>query len=150
MTIRGAEGWVGMPVAIPEGRRRNLREDGCGASNVTATKGNSSPERQELMEAVVGRENMIAALKRVCANKGAPGVDGMRVEELLDHCKIHWLRLKEELLAGRYQPSAVLGVEIPKPGGGMRQLCIPTALDRLIQQAVFYIMCYCAKISIKY
>jgi len=136
MTIRGAEGRAGMPVAIPEGRRRNLREDGCGASNVTATKGNSSPERQELMEAVVGRENMIAALKRVCANKGAPGVDGMRVEELLDHCKIHWPRLKEELLAGRYQPSTVLGVEIPKPGGGMRQLGIPTALDRLIQQAV--------------
>jgi len=84
------------------------------------------------MDAVVGRENLMAALKRVCANKGAPGVDGLRVEELLNYCKVHWPRLKEEPLRGRYQPSPVLGVEIPKAGGGMRQLGIPTAMNRLM------------------
>ena len=122
------------------GRERNSRGDGCGASNVTATKGHSSPEQQMLMEAVVGRENMNAALRRVCANKGAPGVDGMQVEELFDHCMSHWPQIREDLLAGRYQPQPVLGIEIPKPGGGVRQLGIPTVTDRLIQQALHQVL----------
>jgi RNA-directed DNA polymerase len=89
------------------------------------------------MEAVVGRENMWLALKRVEANKGAPGVDHVRVSALRGYLREHWPRVKEELLDGRYQPAPVLGVEIPKPGGkGMRQLGIPTVLDRLIQQAL--------------
>ncbi|MFO7962732.1 MAG: group II intron reverse transcriptase/maturase [Desulfobacterales bacterium] len=88
------------------------------------------------MDAVVGRENMLRAYKRVRANKGAPGVDGMRVEDVWGHCKQHWPEIKEDLLAGRYAPQPVLGVEIPKPGGGVRQLGIPTAMDRLIQQAL--------------
>jgi RNA-directed DNA polymerase len=88
------------------------------------------------MEAVVGRENMWLALKRVESNKGAAGVDGMPVSELRGHLRERWPRIREELLAGRYQPSPALKVEIPKPGGkGTRQLGIPTALDRLIQQA---------------
>ena len=70
-----------------------------------------------LMEQVVSRENMMAAYRRVVANKGAAGVDGMTVEELKPYCKEHWPRIKEELLADRYQPQPVRGVEIPKPGG---------------------------------
>ena len=136
MTVGDAEGQAGMPVAISESRGRNLREHGSGASNVTATKGNSHPEHEKLMEAVVGRENMLAAYKRVVANQGAPGVDGMHVEDVWEYCKLNWPRVKVELLEVRYEPQPVLGVEIPKPGGGVRQLGIPTALDRLIQQAM--------------
>lgn len=93
-----------------------------------------------MMEAVVGRENMLAAFKRVRANKGAPGVDGMSVDGLWDYCRRRWPRIKEELLEGRYQPQPVLGVEIPKPGGGVRQLGIPTVMDRLIQQALHQVL----------
>ncbi len=92
------------------------------------------------MEAVVGRENMVAAYQRVHANKGAAGVDGMDVDALWDYCKTHWPQIKAELLEGRYRPRAVLGVQIPKASGGMRQLGIPTALDRLIQQALHQVL----------
>lgn len=92
------------------------------------------------MEAVVERENMTAALKQVRANKGAPGVDGMTIHMLLPFLRQEWPRIKEELLTGRYAPQAVRGVEIPKPGGGVRQLGIPTALDRLIQQAMHQVL----------
>jgi len=74
-----------------------------------------------MMAAVVERENMKAALRRVEANKGAAGVDGMTVAALRPYLMEHWPRIKAELLAGRYQPSPVRGVEIPKPGGGMRR-----------------------------
>jgi RNA-directed DNA polymerase len=89
-----------------------------------------------LMEETLSRENMMAALRRVAANKGAPGIDGMPVEELRAHLVAHWPRIKEDLLVGRYRPAPVRGVEIPKPGGGKRLLGIPTVLDRLIQQAM--------------
>lgn len=89
------------------------------------------------MEAVVERENMKAAYRRVKANKGAGGVDGMSVHDLKAHLMENWPRIREELLDGEYEPQPVLGVEIPKPGGkGVRQLGIPTAVDRLIQQAL--------------
>ncbi len=140
MTRRVAEGRDARPVAIPEGRGRNPREYGRGAATGTAAKENSPPELQMLMEDVVGQENMLAAFKRVRANKGSPGVDGMRVEDVWGHCVLHWSRIKEELLSGRYQPQPVLGVEIPKAGGGVRQLGIPTAMDRLIQQALHQVL----------
>ncbi|MCP4678650.1 MAG: group II intron reverse transcriptase/maturase [Deltaproteobacteria bacterium] len=89
------------------------------------------------MEAVVERENMRAALRRVESNRGAPGVDGMATDELRAYLHEHWPRIKEELLQDRYEPSPVLKVEIPKPGGkGMRMLGIPTVQDRLVQQAL--------------
>ena len=95
----------------------------------------------QMMDAVVERENMMAALCRVEANKGSGGVDGMAVADLRPYLKTHWPRIKEELLAGRYVPSPVRRVDIPKPGGkGMRQLGIPTVLDRLIQQALHQVM----------
>jgi RNA-directed DNA polymerase len=90
----------------------------------------------QLMEKVMERRNLEAALKRVEKNKGAPGCDDMTVEELRDHLKVNWQRIKQELLDGTYKPTPVRRVEIPKPDGGVRQLGIPTVLDRFIQQAV--------------
>jgi RNA-directed DNA polymerase len=93
-----------------------------------------------LMEAVVDADNMRQALKRVRANKGSPGIDGMTVQQLPAFLKGEWPRLKQALLAGTYQPEPVRRVEIPKPDGGVRQLGIPTALDRLIQQAILQVL----------
>jgi len=76
---------------------------------------------------------LLRALKRVQRNQGSPGVDGLTVEEFPAYLREHWRVIREQLLAGRYQPSAVKRCEIPKPGGGMRQLGIPTVLDRFIQ-----------------
>lgn len=104
-----------------------------------AAKGDISSGVTVAMEEVVRRENMKKALNRVCANKGAAGVDGMTVEELTPYLKEHWPGIREELLGGTYQPSSVLRVEIPKPDGGKRLLGIPTVLDRLIQQALLQI-----------
>jgi len=93
------------------------------------------------MEEVVRRENIAAAHARVVQNGGAPGVDGMTVDDLLPYCRKHWTRIREELLSGRYKPQAVRRVEIPKPDGkGTRMLGIPTVLDRMIQQALHQIL----------
>ncbi len=140
MANRIAEGQAGIPVAIPEGRGRNPREYGCGVSSARTTTDNFRPEQMCLMEEVVGHENMLAAFKRVKANKGAPGADGMRVEEIWGFYTLEESRIKKELLTGQYCPQLVLGVQIPKPGGGMRQLGIPTAMDRLIQQALLQVL----------
>ena len=92
------------------------------------------------MEAVVERENMARAYRRVVRNSGAAGVDKMPVEQLLPYLKEHWVGIKEDLLAGRYQRQPVRIVEIPKPSGGVRMLGIPTCLDRLIQQALHQVL----------
>ena len=89
-----------------------------------------------MWERVLSRGNMQKALARVQRNAGAPGVDGMKVEELPNHLKEHWQGIRAKLEAGTYRPSPVKRVEIPKPGGGVRKLGIPTVLDRLIQQAM--------------
>jgi len=123
--------------ARPEGSGRQPREQGTGASTTTARSTLSDPEANlRLMEMIVSRENMMAAYRRVMANKGAAGIDRMTVEQLQPHLKAHWPHIREDLLEGRYMPKPVRGVEIPKPGGGMRQLGIPTVMDRLIQQAM--------------
>lgn len=98
-------------------------------------KGNTQHEG-ELWEAVFSRENLMTALVRVQANQGAPGIDGMTVEDLPDHLRAHWEGIRAKLERGTYRPAPVRQVEIPKPGGGIRQLGIPTVLDRLIQQAL--------------
>jgi group II intron reverse transcriptase/maturase len=92
------------------------------------------------MELVVERQNCLAALKRVTGNKGSPGIDGMTVEELPGFLRQHWPRLREDLLTGRYQPQPVRRVAIPKPGGGERELGIPTVLDRFIQQVLLQVL----------
>jgi RNA-directed DNA polymerase len=91
---------------------------------------------KNLMEEVVHAENVKQALKRVESNDGSPGVDGIKVEGLREYLKQNWLTLRRELLCGEYKPKPLRKVEIPKPGGGVRELGIPTALDRFIQQAI--------------
>lgn len=83
---------------------------------------------------------MRTAYERVRANDGAPGIDGMTVEQLEAYLETHWPGIRQELLDGRYVPQAVLKVEIPKPDGGVRTLGIPTVVDRLIQQAVLQVL----------
>ena len=137
----GTGGPVEIPDASSESRGRNPRGEGRGVSNATASWEHSRSETLQLMDAVVERKNMGAALRRVERNKGAAGVDKMTVGELRLYLRIHWPRIKEELLDGRYRPSAVREVMIPKPGGkGMRKLGIPTVVDRLIQQALHQVM----------
>ena len=92
------------------------------------------------MEAVVERDNLKKALAQVRRNKGAPGVDGMTVDDLAAHLKDHWPEIKVQLLAGTYAPHPVRRVEIPKASGGVRALGVPTVLDRFIQQAVLQVL----------
>lgn len=94
----------------------------------------------DLLERVLTRPNLQAALKRVRSNKGSPGIDGMTVEELPDYLREHWPALRERLLAGCYQPQAVRRHRIPKSGGGVRELGIPNVLDRFIQQALLQVL----------
>ena len=141
MTSRDADRRVEIPESHPEGSQRNWREEGLGASRVTARREDSGPEAEQLVEAVVERENMRLALKQVERNKGAAGVDNMTVEQLRAYLREHWPGIKAELLAGEYQPQPVRKVEIPKAGGkGMRMLGIPTVIDRLIQQALHQVL----------
>lgn len=128
------------PKTEPEGRRQNLRRYGNGASNVTARRESYCPEEEKLMEAVVERENMVKAYRRVMENKGTSGVDGMSLEELMPYLRKNWRQIKEAMLEGRYRPQPVLRVKIPKSGGGMRELGIPTLVDRLIQQALHQVL----------
>jgi group II intron reverse transcriptase/maturase len=92
------------------------------------------------MEQIVERGNLRRARKRVRQNQGSPGADGVTVDDLPAYLRQHWLVIREQLVTGRYQPSVVKRQEIPKPGGGMRQLGIPTVLDRFIQQAVLQVL----------
>jgi len=92
------------------------------------------------MEAVVAADNLRRALRRVRANKGSPGVDGMTVNELPDHLRTAWPALRAALLAGDYEPQPVKRVSIPKPDGGVRGLGIPTVADRFIQQAMLQVL----------
>src|SRR4030088_1005747 len=92
------------------------------------------------MEAIVERDNLRKALAQVRRNKGAPGIDGMSVDDLAPYLKERWPAIRAQLLDGTYQPQPVRRVEIPKASGGTRPLGIPTVLDRLIQQAVMQVL----------
>lgn len=94
----------------------------------------------DLMMKVCERQNLQAALKRVKRNKGSPGIDGMTVSELPDYLRAHWHELREQLLTGAYRPAPVRRQLIPKGTGGMRELGIPTVLDRFIQQALLQVL----------
>jgi RNA-directed DNA polymerase len=140
MTPKDAASRAAMPGPQPQGSGRNPQEHGCGVSTVTTTEEPSHQEIGRLMEEVVERKNMQAALRRVTANKGAPGVDAMSVEHLKAYLRTQWPRIKEELLRGEYHPSPVRRVYVPKPSGGVRPLGIPIVLDRLIQQALLQVL----------
>ena len=117
-------------------------EGGTGTGANEEQQGPTASERKRalpeaLMEEVIEPKNLNRAYQRVKANKGAPGVDGMNVDDLGGWLAEHWEELVASLLEGSYQPQPVRGVEIPKPGGGVRQLGIPTVVDRLVQQGIF-------------
>jgi RNA-directed DNA polymerase len=107
---------------------------------MTEREPESPADSLRLMEVICERKNLLEALRRVQANQGSPGVDGMTVRELPDYLLEHWPRIKDQLLSGAYPPQPVKRVEIPKPDGGVRKLGIPTALDRFIQQAVHQVL----------
>ena len=106
----------------------------------TPTTETEIPRISRVMQMMVSKRNAKEALKRVLHNKGAAGIDGMNVEQLPAYLKMHWQRIRQELLEGRYKPQPLRRVEIPKPGGGMRKLGIPTVLDSFIQQAMQQIL----------
>jgi RNA-directed DNA polymerase len=101
----------------------------------------AQPQAERVLEEVLRRENLLNAWRRVRANQGAPGTDGMTVEALTPYLKAHWPRIREELLGETYRPAPVRRKEIRKPDGkGMRSLGIPTVLDRVIQQAILQVL----------
>jgi len=108
---------------------------------VTMRRVMESPDPNDhLLERILSRENMLKAWKRVKANKGAPGIDNMSVEDFPEYARNKWDSIRESLLAGIYQPSPVRRVEIPKATGGTRPLGIPTVLDRVIQQSIYQVL----------
>ena len=133
---------IQMGLAFPEGDWGEApKASGEGTEVSVAMCAAESPAADEcLMEEVCERENLKGALKRVRANRGSPGVDGMRVQELPRYLKEHWSAIREQLQKGAYQPQPVKRVGIPKVGGGMRQLGIPTVLDRFIQQGMLQVL----------
>ena len=127
----------------------NAREDGCSQRNSAEHKRYVRAHRSfnriwkerdsaqpELLEKILDRSNLNRAFKRVKANKGAPGVDGMTVDETLQWLREHNHELVDRIYRGKYTPKPVRRVEIPKPDGGVRKLGIPTVTDRIIQQAM--------------
>jgi group II intron reverse transcriptase/maturase len=98
------------------------------------------PAQASLWESFLSRENLARALRRVEQNAGAPGIDGMTTDALRPWLHEHWPELRAQLDAGTYRPQPVRRVEIPKPSGGTRTLGVPTALDRLIQQALLQVL----------
>lgn len=121
-----------MEVRQKAGRKRRRRKK----LSEQMEKEMAQHEEVRLWERIFSRHNLFQALEKVKANRGAPGVDGMTVEELPEHLKANWERIRTKLEAGTYQPSPVRRVEIPKPNGGIRKIGIPTVQDRLIQQAI--------------
>ena len=125
----------------------NLGKEGCpqkdsaeheGYAGAQSVDGRESRESDstDLLERILSRENLNRAYKRVKANKGAPGIDGMTVEDALPWLREHREELLEQIRSGKYKPQPVRRKEIPKPDGGVRQLGIPTVIDRVIQQAI--------------
>jgi len=94
----------------------------------------------DLLDAVLARDNLARAWKRVKSNKGAPGIDGVTIDDWPAHAREHWPAQREQIEAGRYKPQAVRRVEIPKPDGGQRLLGIPTVTDRVVQQAIAQVL----------
>lgn len=136
----GLPGRVG--VARGEARRDPISDEACGpprehrdtglAKQLAGTGG--------LLEAALTRQNLQTAWKRVKANKGAAGVDGLDIEQTAQMLRTRWSDIREALLAGCYRPSPVRKVMIPKPDGSQRELGIPTVTDRLIQQALLQVL----------
>src|ERR1039457_5685823 len=125
-------------LALPfAGGSEALSSEREGAEALGARREAEDPAgNQRVMEEVCERENRRKALKRVRANQGSPGIDGMTLDELPGYLEQHWPTIREQLMSGTYESKPVKRVEIPKPDGGVRKLGIPTVLDRFVQQAV--------------
>ena len=131
------------PVRTERRVRDGIPEGTLSVCETSRLEGKPEPREttSKLVEQVVERGNMLRALRRVTANKGAPGCDGMTVEDLKPWLRVHWEETKKRLLDGQYTPAPVLRVEIPKAGNkGVRKLGIPTVVDRLIQQAMLQVL----------
>ena len=111
-----------------------------GEIHICTSGEDASVNRGPRMEDVLERENLKYALSQVKANKGGPGIDNMSVDDVTDYLCQHWPEIRSELLSGTYRPQPVKRVEIPKPGGSMRKLGIPTVIDRFIQQALLQVL----------
>jgi len=96
--------------------------------------------KDESIVKILNSNNMLEATKKVIANKGTSGVDGISVEEIKEYIKENWTRIRTEIIERRYKPQPVLRVEIPKANGGIRKLGIPTVMDRIIQQAIVQVV----------
>jgi RNA-directed DNA polymerase len=150
MTAARQQGSGEQPDLFDEALKATLRHDGpsLGRSEARAREepqADTAWQKERaltrgLMERIASSANLNQAYKRVKANRGAPGVDGMTVAELRSWIAQHKDALLTALLDGSYQPQPVRGVEIPKPGGGKRQLGIPTVVDRLVQQAILQVL----------
>lgn len=129
----GQSGW--------SGRRRGEAESAPERDEAeSARHDREGSGRGDLLGQVLARENLVRAWKRVKANRGSAGVDGLSIDDTADYLKAQWPQIRAELLAGRYRPQPVRRVQIPKSGGGMRELGIPTVTDRLIQQALLQVL----------
>ena len=140
MGLEGTRPQMSRQLELPLGGRGEApsarrSEEVATAAHATANSGASS-----LMEEMLEGRNLRAALKRVRQNQGSPGIDGMTVEELPEWLRENWSRIREELLAGTYRPQPVKRQRIPKRGGGMRELGIPTVRDRFLQQAILQVL----------
>ena len=113
---------------------------GAPSSSTAQVAPSSREDQNDLLERMLEGDNLRLAYKRVVQNGGAPGVDCVTVAELQAYLKTHWDAAKADLLAGTYRPAPVKRVEIPKPGGGVRLLGIPTVMDRFLQQALLQVM----------
>jgi RNA-directed DNA polymerase len=133
---------IQLELAFPPEPRGEASKTGRGGTETCAAKADLDDRAvaRPLMERIVERDNLKKALAQVRRNKGAPGIDGMSVDDLAAHLKEHWPTIRAQLLAGIYEPQPVRRVEIPKASGGLRALGIPTVIDRFIQQAVLQVL----------
>ena len=122
-------------LALPLGREVHGDETAAGAGG-----GDAPVEGMDLLERVLEPDNLRRALHQVRRNKGAPGIDGMSVDHLVEHLKTHWPTIRASLVDGTYEPQPVRRVAIPKPGGGTRNLGIPIVLDRFVEQALLQVL----------
>ena len=111
-----------------------------GETHICSVGEDASVSRGPQLEQVLERENLKTALQQVKGNKGGPGIDGMSVDQVTDYLRSHWPEIRLSLLDGTYKPQAVKRVAIAKPGGGVRNLGIPTVVDRFIQQALLQVL----------
>ena len=124
-----------------EGGGEAPRAAHAGTEPFVASDDLESPARNDLlMERICARDNVMKAWQRVRANGGSPGVDSRSIDDTAAFLQEHWSRIRDQVLQGTYQPQPVKRVTVPKPGGGFRNLGIPTVLDRLIQQAILQVL----------